>query len=123
MAIRYSTTDGFIGEVSVSESNFMGRGQYVKLGLTLGQRTRGIEFNFTEPYFLDTRIAAGFDLYAKKNDTSRYAFYNSTIVGGGLRFEQRQFDDLVGDGRASGARCGSQDAGFGLQDLARREEL
>ncbi len=91
----YSTTDGFIGEVSVSESNFMGRGQYVKLGLTLGQRTRGIEFNFTEPYFLDTRIAAGFDLYAKKNDTSRYAFYNSTIVGGGLRFGIPITDELT----------------------------
>lgn len=82
----YSTSDGFIAEVSVSESNFMGRGQYVKLGVTAGQRTRGIEFNFTEPYFLDTRIAAGFDLYAKKNDTSRYSYYDSTIVGGGLRF-------------------------------------
>ena len=82
----YSTSDGFIAEVSVSESNFMGRGQYVKLGVTAGQRTRGIEFNFTEPYFLDTRVAAGFDLYAKKNDTSRYSYYDSTIVGGGLRF-------------------------------------
>ena len=82
----YSTSDGFIAEVSVSESNFMGRGQFVKLGVTAGQRTRGIEFNFTEPYFLDTRVAAGFDLYAKKNDTSRYAYYNSTIVGGALRF-------------------------------------
>ncbi|MCS0505353.1 outer membrane protein assembly factor BamA, partial [Ancylobacter mangrovi] len=27
----YSTTDGFIGEVSVSEKNFLGRGQYVRL--------------------------------------------------------------------------------------------
>ena len=91
----YSTSDGFIGEVSVSESNFMGRGQFVKAGLTLGQRTRGIEFNFTEPYFLDTRIAAGFDLYAKKNDTSRYAYYNSTILGGGLRFGIPITDELT----------------------------
>ena len=91
----YSTSDGFIAEVSVSESNFMGRGQYVKLGVTAGQRTRGIDFSFTEPYFLDTRIAAGFDLYAKKNDTSRYAYYNSTIVGGAIRFGIPVTDEIT----------------------------
>jgi outer membrane protein insertion porin family len=30
----YSTSDGFIGEVSVTESNFLGRGQYVRLAGT-----------------------------------------------------------------------------------------
>ncbi|HRY02239.1 MAG TPA: outer membrane protein assembly factor BamA [Beijerinckiaceae bacterium] len=81
----YSTSDGFIAEVSVSESNFMGRGQYVRAAATLGQRTKGLEFNFTEPYFLDTRVAVGFDLYVKKNTTSRYSVYNTTTVGGTLR--------------------------------------
>ena len=91
----YSTSDGFIAEVSVSESNFMGRGQYVKVGVTAGQRTRGVDFSFTEPYFLDTRIAAGFDLYAKKNDTSRYAYYNSTIIGGAVRFGIPVTDEIT----------------------------
>ncbi|MCB1534752.1 MAG: outer membrane protein assembly factor BamA [Rhodoblastus sp.] len=81
----YSTSDGFIAEVSVSESNFMGRGQYVRAAATIGQRTKGLEFNFTEPYFLDTRVAVGFDLYVKKNTTSRYSVYNTTTVGGTLR--------------------------------------
>ncbi len=55
----FSTTDGIIGELAVTETNFLGRGQYVRTALTAGQRTRGIEFNFTEPYFLDQRLAAG----------------------------------------------------------------
>ncbi|HEX2727445.1 MAG TPA: outer membrane protein assembly factor BamA, partial [Beijerinckiaceae bacterium] len=54
----YSTADGFIGEVSVSESNFMGRGQFVRLAGTWGERTQGIDFSFTEPYFLGYRLAA-----------------------------------------------------------------
>ncbi|HEY1363088.1 MAG TPA: outer membrane protein assembly factor BamA, partial [Xanthobacteraceae bacterium] len=37
----YSTADGFLGEISVSELNFLGRGQYVKAAATLGQYVRG----------------------------------------------------------------------------------
>lgn len=81
----YSTTDGFIADVSVSETNFMGRGQYVRLALSEGQFARGVEFNFTEPYFLGERLAAGFDLYAKKQDAWRFSFYNNFITGGTLR--------------------------------------
>ena len=81
----YSTTDGFIGEVSVTETNFLGRGQYVRTALTEGQRTRGVEFNFTEPYFLDRRLAAGFDVFAKQSDVSQYSYYNNFVVGGTLR--------------------------------------
>jgi outer membrane protein insertion porin family len=82
----YSTTDGFLAEVSVAESNFMGRGQFVRASATVGQRARGVEFSFTEPYIFDQPIAAGFDLFAKQSDASNYSFYRSTIVGGTLRF-------------------------------------
>ncbi|MGB7045057.1 MAG: outer membrane protein assembly factor BamA [Methylocella sp.] len=81
----FSTTEGFIAEVSVTETNFMGRGQYVKLGVTEGQYSRGVTFNFTEPYFLGDRIAAGFDLYANKTDAFQYAFYNNFTTGATLR--------------------------------------
>jgi len=81
----YSTSDGFIAEVSVSESNFMGRGQYVRLAVSEGQYSRGVQFSFTEPYFLGERIAAGFDVYAKRTDVSSYSFYNNFVTGGTLR--------------------------------------
>ena len=61
----YSTTEGFIGEVSVSDSNFMGRGEAVRLSVNEGQRSRGVNFSFTEPYFLDQRMSGGFDLFAE----------------------------------------------------------
>lgn len=81
----YSTTQGFIAEVSVSESNFMGRGQFVRLAVSEGQYSRGVDFSFTEPYFLGERIAAGFDVYAKRTDAYQFALYSNTIFGGTLR--------------------------------------
>lgn len=82
----YSTSDGVIGEVSLSESNFLGRGQFVKIAGTLGQRTQGIDFSFTEPYFLGRRIAAGIDLFSKYNDNFNIGRYESRVTGGQLRF-------------------------------------
>lgn len=81
----YSTSDGFIGEISVSESNFLGRGQYVRVSASYGQYSQGAEFNFTEPYFLDRRMAAGFDLFSKYSDNSQYSYYNNRTTGGTLR--------------------------------------
>lgn len=82
----YSTTDGLIGEVSVSESNFLGRGQFARLAVTGGTRSRGAEFSFTEPYFLDKRIAAGFDVFHKQTDASRYSYYENWVTGATIRF-------------------------------------
>ncbi len=81
----YSTADGLISEVAISESNFLGRGQYVRIAGSTGQRTRGVEFSFTEPYFLGQRIAAGFDLFSKFSDNTRYSRYENRQTGGTLR--------------------------------------
>jgi outer membrane protein insertion porin family len=81
----YSTSDGVIGEVSVSEKNFLGRGHFVRLAGQYGQRVRGAELSFTEPYFMDTRVAAGFDIFAKQNLRSQYNPVDVQNIGGTLR--------------------------------------
>jgi outer membrane protein insertion porin family len=81
----YSTSDGFIADVAVTETNFMGRGQFVKLAVSEGQYSRGVDFSFTEPYFLGERLAAGFDLYAKKSDPWQYSYYSNFTTGGTAR--------------------------------------
>ncbi|WP_410369502.1 outer membrane protein assembly factor BamA [Chelatococcus asaccharovorans] len=81
----YSTSDGLIGEVAVSESNFLGRGQYVRLAGSWGQRSQGVDFSFTEPYFLGQRMAAGFDLFSKYTDNTNYSRYTNRVTGGQLR--------------------------------------
>ncbi|MBD2748925.1 outer membrane protein assembly factor BamA [Microvirga sp. BT688] len=81
----YSTADGFIGEVSVTETNFLGRGQFVRLAGQLGQRAHGVDFSFTEPYFLGYRMSAGIDLFSKFSDQTRYSRYENRMTGGTLR--------------------------------------
>ncbi|RFB80219.1 outer membrane protein assembly factor BamA [Methylovirgula sp. 4M-Z18] len=81
----YSTTDGAIGEVSLTESNFLGRGQFVRIAASLGQYSRGVDFSFTEPYFMDRRLAAGFDLFYKLTDNTQYSLYETWVEGGTVR--------------------------------------
>jgi len=91
----YSTADGVIGEVAVSESNLLGRGQYARVSGSLGQYANGVEFNFTEPYFMDRRLAAGFDLFTKYTDNSRYSYYNVRNSGGALRIGFALTEDVI----------------------------
>ena len=81
----YSTADGLIGEVSVADRNLMGRGQYAKAAVTYGQRVRGFDLSFVEPFFLGYRMGAGIDLFARQNLASNYVSYDSQTIGTNLR--------------------------------------
>jgi len=91
----YSTLDGIVGEVAVQETNFLGRGQYVRLSIQGGQYSKGVTFSFTEPYFLEHRIAAGFDVFAKDSSVSPYMFYDDFMVGGTVRFGLPVTDEIT----------------------------
>ncbi|HWN52259.1 MAG TPA: outer membrane protein assembly factor BamA, partial [Xanthobacteraceae bacterium] len=81
----YSTSDGIIGEVSLGERNLLGRGQMAKVSLQYGQRSRGFDLSFVEPYFLDNRLALGTDLFFKQTTSSQYLSYLSKTIGGDLK--------------------------------------
>ena len=81
----YSTSDGFMAEVSVQEINLLGRGQYARISASNGQKSRGGEFSFTEPFFLGYRLAAGFDIFTKFADVTSYSRYQSRNTGFTLR--------------------------------------
>src|SRR5690606_32342510 len=62
----YSTggdTPGASVQGSITERNFLGRGQFIRLSAGGGKRSRDYGLSFTEPYFLGRRIAAGFDIF------------------------------------------------------------
>lgn len=81
----YSTADGLIAEVSVADRNLMGRGNYAKASVTYGQRVRGVDLSFVEPYLFGYRMAGGIDLFARQNLASNYVSYDSQSVGVNLR--------------------------------------
>ena len=72
--IAYSSASGVGGTVSLSERNFLGRGQSVEVEFSTGSTQNVYRLSFTEPRFLDREVSAGFDLYFQENDreTSRF---------------------------------------------------
>ena len=81
----YSTADGFIGEVSIADRNLMGRGNYGKASFTYGQRVRGFDLSFVEPFLFGYRMAGGIDLFGRQNVASSYISYDSQTIGTNLR--------------------------------------
>ncbi|RUX91250.1 outer membrane protein assembly factor BamA [Mesorhizobium sp. M7D.F.Ca.US.004.01.2.1] len=82
----YSTggdTAGPSVEGSITERNFLGRGQFIKLSAGGGKNSRDYSISFTEPYFLGRRIAAGFDVFKQ---TRNYDHYDSDTLGATVRF-------------------------------------
>ncbi|MFZ1772598.1 MAG: outer membrane protein assembly factor BamA [Rhizobiaceae bacterium] len=70
-------------EASVSEKNFLGRGQFIKISVGGGKNSRDYTLSFTEPYFLGRRISAGVDLTQSTRTETNYA---SVTKGGTVRF-------------------------------------
>ncbi len=91
----YSTTQGIMAELAYTETNFLGRGQYVRLSVSDGQYSQGWKASFTEPYFLGQRLAAGFDVYHQVNSNNKYALYQNWTTGVTLRLGVPVTDDLT----------------------------
>ena len=77
----YSTSSGWMAELSVSERNLLGQGQYARFAVQYGQYARGFELSFAEPYFMGNRLGVGLDLYAKQTLATNYISYNSQTLG------------------------------------------
>ncbi len=90
----YSTSDGFIAEVSIGERNLLGRGQYAKASVQYGQYAKGFTVSFAEPYFLDYRLALGLDIFAKQTLPYSYQSYGSETYGFGTRLGLPLREDL-----------------------------
>lgn len=82
----YSTVDSVVGDISVRERNFLGRGQDVRVGLTVSPRRQQFDLGFTEPYFLDRDLSAGFDLFRRRLDLQDRSNYDLLSDGVTLRF-------------------------------------
>jgi outer membrane protein insertion porin family len=77
----YSTSDGALGEVSISERNLFGRGLFAKAAVSYGQYARGLSLSFVDPYLLDYRVALGLDAYYRQQLPNRYISYGTKTVG------------------------------------------
>jgi outer membrane protein insertion porin family len=84
-SVGLSSTEGILGEVSVTERNFLGRGQYVRAALGITMSGRSFDFSFTEPRFMGLKISSGIDVYHRIQDETTNNYYGSTATGGQIR--------------------------------------
>src|SRR4029077_17297451 len=91
LGVGFSTTDGPLADMTIRERNFLGRGQDLRIGTVVSFRSQQVDLSFTEPYFLDSNVAAGFDLFEIKTSPTASFFsgiqpaYQQFSYGGSLR--------------------------------------
>lgn len=79
----YSSQDGALGTLDLSQRNFLGKGWEVFLRLRGGQNLQQGTIGFTEPWLFDRPLAAGFDIF---NTRRIYPDYTINSLGGDIRF-------------------------------------
>lgn len=80
----YSSDDGFVAEVSVTEKNFLGRGQKLTLSYGMGEDSNSYNVSFSDPYFLGYEVSAGFNAFGKESSSTSDRPYDRNSIGGGV---------------------------------------
>jgi len=78
----YSSQDGVLGTLDLSQRNFLGKGWEVFLRLRGGQNLQTGTIGFTEPWLFDQPLAAGFDIF---NTRRILPDYTVNSLGGDIR--------------------------------------
>jgi len=80
-----STSENVVGEVSIRERNLLGRGQDLRLSFSISTRRQELDLAFTEPYFLDKPVSAGFDIFNRETDFQDRSSFDESSLGFRLR--------------------------------------
>lgn len=80
----FSSYQKFILDIGVSQSNFRGTGQQIRARVQTGSIQKDIDFSFTEPYFMNRNVQAGFDLFQSSYHYKGVS-YSTDTIGAGVR--------------------------------------
>jgi outer membrane protein insertion porin family len=78
----FSSADGILGTVDLSQNNFLGRGWQASVKIRAGANIQQGQISFTEPWLFDRPLSAGFDLF---NTQRQFVEYDYRTLGAGLR--------------------------------------
>ncbi|MDC0344720.1 outer membrane protein assembly factor BamA [Alphaproteobacteria bacterium] len=90
----YGSGQGFIAETGMREDNLFGRGQSLGTKFRFGAKTQDFDLNFTEPYFLDRRLAASVGLFHTREKNVDKSDFTEDNNGGRLGFAYELSEDL-----------------------------
>jgi outer membrane protein insertion porin family len=81
----FSSLDGPLGDIGISERNLLGRGQDLSFRFQGSAKHQEFDISFTEPYFLTRDVTAGFDLFNLTRDRQSESSFDEHKAGGMLR--------------------------------------
>jgi len=81
----FSTDEGPLATVGVSERNFLGQGQSLRAAFSISGRSQQIDFSYTEPYFLGYNMSAGVDIFRITTDVNNNDTFSQESTGGAIR--------------------------------------
>ena len=101
----YSSENGALMSLSLSERNLLGKGQQLSLSTTLAQNENQIQLSFTEPYFRDQPISVGGDIFRfTTEDDENSVGYDLERTGGRLRVGYQLSENWLQRWRYTAAR-------------------
>ena len=77
----YSSVEQLMLDVGVSQHNFRGTGEDLRLRASVGYLRQQIDFAFTEPRFLGRDLRAGYDIYSYRYNYSAQTGFDSQSTG------------------------------------------
>ncbi|MEO5340080.1 MAG: outer membrane protein assembly factor BamA [Magnetococcus sp. MYC-9] len=80
----YSSQESLLGMVSISQNNFLGKGQRMVFSVSHSGIRDEYNIAFTEPYFMDKKVSAGFDIFKRDIDQTRLSAIRQKSIGGDL---------------------------------------
>src|SRR2546425_7005668 len=78
----YSSADGALGTVDLSQNNFLGRGWLAAIKIRAGANVQQGQISFTEPWLFDRPLSTGFDVFSTRRT---FIEYDYNTLGLGLR--------------------------------------
>ncbi len=83
--VGFSSVNSFLVDVSVTQRNFRGRGQFLRFAVSASSRQQNIDLRFTEPRFLGRNLSAGVEAFNIRSDFIREAGFRTNSLGGSVR--------------------------------------
>jgi outer membrane protein insertion porin family len=89
--VAYSSVDGPMGTLELSEMNFLGKGLKTKFGIEYGPKKKNYTLDFEEPWLLDYPVSLGVKLFKTTRD---YLYYTKDSRGGNIRVSYPLFEEV-----------------------------
>lgn len=118
----FSTQDNVVGDIGIRERNLLGKGQDLRLGLQVSNRRQEVDLSFTEPYFLDRNLSAGFDIFKIQRDLQDESSYDENDTGFSLRTGFPVSDNLRSTLRYTLREREIEDVGAGASRFIREQQ-